>query len=261
MKKEIIIYQPWGGLGDNLSHSSIPEICNDLNIDCYLSNQNVCRNQEIYDFVWGKNPYIKGKRDSTDMSWLDQPIQQQNNRDWNEMRNNQSRYGLDSQCHYPKIYYQPKLIPELTDSSIFDLSTFSFYNYYYDPTIPFNINNINNCIQHIIEKYNMENITNIVHSATYTKTPRPPILNTTEKYNINTLEHYCDVMFSCKNYISVTSGQSVLASTVKNTYKTNCNIVMLSLERFTPPTNYQFLHFKNTNYATLDTQRILESIE
>ena len=33
------IYQPWGGLGDNLAHSIIPELCNITGYKCFLSKK------------------------------------------------------------------------------------------------------------------------------------------------------------------------------------------------------------------------------
>ena len=66
------IYQPWGGLGDNLAHSIIPELCKATGNKCYLSKHNAHRNQQIYDLVWGLNPFLeKEQMDSKDLSWLD----------------------------------------------------------------------------------------------------------------------------------------------------------------------------------------------
>lgn len=58
--KKIIIEQPWGGLGDNLQFSSLPEIGEKLGYDVYISNHNIYRNSDIKKLVWDINPYIKG---------------------------------------------------------------------------------------------------------------------------------------------------------------------------------------------------------
>ena len=72
MSIEMTIYQPWGGLGDNLAHSIIPELCKATGNKCYLSKHNAHRNQQIYDLVWGLNPFLeKEQKDSKDLSWLD----------------------------------------------------------------------------------------------------------------------------------------------------------------------------------------------
>jgi hypothetical protein len=63
MDKKIIISQPWGGLGDNLQLSTIPEIAKSLGYEVYVSNQNTYRNQEIKELVWDMNPFIDGYTD------------------------------------------------------------------------------------------------------------------------------------------------------------------------------------------------------
>jgi len=60
MSKKIIISQPWGGLGDNLHYSTLPELFSNKGYDVYISNNNKVRNSEIFDLVWKMNPYIKG---------------------------------------------------------------------------------------------------------------------------------------------------------------------------------------------------------
>lgn len=51
---KIIIYQPWGGLGDNLQYSTLPELFNEKGIKCYIHVDNSTRNDnEVYDIIWG----------------------------------------------------------------------------------------------------------------------------------------------------------------------------------------------------------------
>jgi len=58
MSKKIIISQPWGGLGDNLQYSTLPELFSKKGYDVYISNNNKVRNNEIFDLIWKMNPYI-----------------------------------------------------------------------------------------------------------------------------------------------------------------------------------------------------------
>lgn len=58
--KDIIISQEWGGLGDNLQYSILPELYSNEGYDVYISSNNNCRNNEIFEIVWKSNPYIKG---------------------------------------------------------------------------------------------------------------------------------------------------------------------------------------------------------
>ena len=49
MKK--ILYQPWGGLGDNLQFSTLPEMFSKLGYEVYISDKNAYRSVEIFDLV------------------------------------------------------------------------------------------------------------------------------------------------------------------------------------------------------------------
>ena len=62
MSKDIIIYEQYGGLGDNLQFSTLPELYSNNGFDVYIHTESKVRNSEIYDLVWGINPYIKGKK-------------------------------------------------------------------------------------------------------------------------------------------------------------------------------------------------------
>lgn len=255
--KEIIIYQPWGGLGDNLGHSPIPEMCHQNGIKCYLSNQNVYRSPEIYDLLWKNNLFLSGKKDSTDMSWLDVPIISQMNREWNELKNIQARYGLIPNNHYPKIYYKPNLIDELKDKTVINLSGYSIYKYQnFNQCI--NLDQYNKCIEKLVEKFNMTDLVRLIEKVDYSIKPNLPYIESINNtYDILSLSHYADIIFSCKNFITFNSGPAILASGIKFQYNTNSNIFVFNIEQLTPPSNYQCYIFKNTNYVTIDTQRIL----
>ena len=49
---KVILYQPWGGLGDNLQFSTLPKLYSEIGYEFYISDQNVYRNPEIKKLVW-----------------------------------------------------------------------------------------------------------------------------------------------------------------------------------------------------------------
>lgn len=64
MRKPIVLTTGClGGLGDHLVYSTLPERYSALGFDVYLDAENICRNPDIYDLVWAKNPYIVGTSD------------------------------------------------------------------------------------------------------------------------------------------------------------------------------------------------------
>jgi hypothetical protein len=58
----------WGGLGDNLAFSTLPELFADTDVDVYLSSKCMVRNNGITDLVWKPNPYLKGVIDPAEFT-------------------------------------------------------------------------------------------------------------------------------------------------------------------------------------------------
>ena len=84
-----------------------------------------------------------------------------------------------------------------------------------------------------------------------------------EKYSINNLFDYCDAIYSCKNFITVDSGQSNLASCIKNQFLENkkLNIYTIGLQKNLPPNNYNSYFYLNTNHIALDTGRMYKALD
>ena len=61
--KRVIIDQEWGGLGDNLQFSTLPELLSAYGYEVYISTNNAYRNPEIKSLVWDKNPFVAGFAD------------------------------------------------------------------------------------------------------------------------------------------------------------------------------------------------------
>ena len=60
-KNKVIFGQPWGGLGDNLAYSNLPQLYSQAGKEFYISRFNYVRNKEIYDLVWKRNPFVNKK--------------------------------------------------------------------------------------------------------------------------------------------------------------------------------------------------------
>ena len=65
MANNIVLIKSYhGGLGDALQFSTLPEeFYKQQGRETYLLDGASFRNKEIYDLVWGCNPYIKGVMD------------------------------------------------------------------------------------------------------------------------------------------------------------------------------------------------------
>lgn len=56
----ILTTGPLGGTGDHAVYTTLPERYSDAGFDVYLDQDNLTRNQESHDLLWGKNPFILG---------------------------------------------------------------------------------------------------------------------------------------------------------------------------------------------------------
>jgi len=211
-----ILAQPWGGLGDNLQFTTLPKLYHDRGIDFYISTHNVYRNNEIYDFVWKDNPYVRGIIDEPPNVGACAPTSQTLVSD-NIISSAEIRHGFSGRGRYPEIYYKPKLIPELQEKSIVDLSGYtvmyrgigSFYN--------------TSMLKEALEKHipNNENTLAVRFANISIGTLSTPTLNSIE---ITSLKQYADIIYSCKAYYCLYSGGNIMASAIKHKYDREINI-------------------------------------
>jgi len=200
--KTIIISQPYGGLGDNLQYSTLPELYAKEGYKVYISNKNAYRNPEIYDLVWKSNPYVEGISDlEPNAGWAVSGYAQR----MNHMTEIEVIHGLENgyrKC--PVIYYTPKLIPDLSNSLLYDPTSISG-GWSSDENIKPSFESM--FIKHSdcdIRKIEFEKIQN--KDTPYFNHP---------KYIIHSIFDYCDAIYSCKVFVCFQSGSAVLASAVK----------------------------------------------
>ena len=121
---DVILAAFHGGLGDNLQFSTLPEeFHKQQGRDTYISSQASFRNQEIYDLVWGCNPYIKGIKEG-DWSAGDTPDRHRVIES-NCISNWEALHGLKPTNKYPKIYYEPEKVSSFDNVILVDLSSIS----------------------------------------------------------------------------------------------------------------------------------------
>lgn len=205
MKK--ILHQPWGGLGDNLQFSTLPERFSKLGYHFYVSNKNKYRNSEIYDLVWKLNPYVKGISDENPNAGETGSYRRIYS-DKSIIYNQESCHGIQPENEIPKIYYKPKIINEFQNKIFVDISSKSnfpikpkdFDSYLKDKYRDFEI---------ITPKFN-DKIDNHKDSN----------FKYNDRIKIESIFHFCDLIHSCKYFYCCYSGQSVLASALNKTQTT-----------------------------------------
>jgi hypothetical protein len=116
-----IIWQPWGGLGDNLQYSTLPERFMAAGDACFISSANVYRNHEIFDLVWRSNPYVKGVSEDTPNAGACLPFSRAFGSK-SIVYNQEHLHRLTPLNETPKIYYQPQPCPAVEGSVLVDFS-------------------------------------------------------------------------------------------------------------------------------------------
>lgn len=247
---DIIISQPWGGLGDNLAFSTLPELFHKKGHKVYISKDNAVRNQEIYDLVWKLNPYISGVSDLPQNSGACQ------NHNWPDLTENEYMihrieiaHGLPKSNFFPKIYYQPKMLNEYNNDILIDLSgtssVYALHKYieYIDYFVPLIQNQQDKIIKIItFEKINILEMFNEVYKYLQTKITNIGFLQ------IQNLFHYCDVLKNCDTIIIVNSGVNSLVSAIKqNDLKPNV-LCYNPWKGYTPQQIKGYYNYKNVNY-------------
>jgi hypothetical protein len=231
-RKKVVISQSWGGLGDNLQFSTLPELYSKNGYDVFISTINAYRNPEIYDLVWKSNPFVKGISDEPPNAGECRGVYGNTG---NFITNIEQAHGLYNGYRiYPSVYYQPTVIPELANCLLYDATSIS--------TTPTD-NQIETSFNHVFAMHPTLKIKKIEFSRVANR--NLPYFNH-EVYTINSIHEMCDAIYSCRVFLTVLSGASCLASALKQDNPT--------------PTIYTFhdriydntigYKFKNNNHLT-----------
>ena len=186
----------WGGLGDHLLFSPVPRVAKESGEydKVYISTLSDYATDEIRKFVWERNPFVDGFVDEdcfypefsiveNDMNMLDKVL---------------LLCGVPDdgkRFREPEIYYKPNTIMNLQNAVI------------YDPN--FNCPN-GHPTSNSIRDYFRKEVIQITHQMKPFASNRG-IEGFSELVAIN-LEHFCDIIFSCKQLFCLTTGTATLAA-------------------------------------------------
>lgn len=237
---KIILEQPWGGLGDNLQFSTLPELCHENGIDFYLSVNNSYRNEDIRKLVWDSNPFVKGIINEPTNGGI---IKMHDylgllKDDYSYIGAIEKSHGFEPKNNLPKIYYQPKNIEFFNDKTVICLGCVSET---FDAE--FILNNVNKLLTNdddIIEL----NFTKDLNELNRVYGLHKQYKTEYQKYDLNDIFEHCDIIYSAKRYICLFSGNSVLSAAIN---KRNTTV----LTKHDNLEISKFYYFENLNYVKL----------
>ena len=229
-KHGAVLSQPYGGLGDNLAYSTLPERLSEHGVDCYISDKNSYRNSEVKELILS-NQYLKGisseKANAGDINGeiFDKllPIS------IGFIERIEIAHGLKPKNHRPIIYYKPKRIVGLSDKILVDIGSI---------TADISKDALIDYIKFIIHKYKYEvpKLIQIVFEKPVAAKNTFHI-NDLEKITVNNLFNYCDILYSAYAFITVTSGAQSLAVAIKN-FDSN-----LKIHSYALPVHYNWRNY------------------
>lgn len=238
MNDKAIFNLSWGGnLGDNLLFSTLPELYHKINKEFYLYSKTMFRNDEIKKLVWDENPYVKGITDEIPNIIVNKDIIT-NVFEKNCIENVEAINGfVNSGNKYPIIYYKPRIIESLKDVTILALGTISQSPYYNDDYLKSMISKIINYDDNLLLLKYKKNIggTSLYHYN-----------YPSDIYYVDDIYHHCDIILSCKKYITVQSGSAVLSSAIIG--NSNKSYVILAQETKNLVLLNNIFKFDNLNY-------------
>lgn len=224
MKKKIL-FVDFGGLGDHLAWSTIPETCHNNGYDFYLSDKSVFKSQETFDLVWNQNPFFKGiiaeepncgHNNYTNLEGYNDEISTNKNL---EEKMGFSESTLEHGSKYPVIYYQPTFVDKFEDSLLIDFNGVHVAGHGY----VHNWDKIKNHVEDHIRNSNYKNVYFILPNTTnYSKMSLDFVIG--ESITVNNIFEYADIIYSSKSFFTLWSGGSHLSSAIKWKYKQELSV-------------------------------------
>lgn len=214
-KNAISLMQPWGGLGDNLQFSTLPELFHLENRPCYISNQNISRNQEIEDLVWGSNPFICGISTNSPNAGSVLPIPDGNTPSY--IKRIELSHGLNGISKSPKLYLSPKNLEKLYGKTLIDLSAAGLGGGDEKEILKV-ISKLfpKNFFIRLLTKRNLEK-SNCLQINFVNFHPGKNIkIDGVEEIKCFSLEEYCNILYSVENLITVHSGAHSLGVSIRD---------------------------------------------
>jgi len=195
-----VISQPYGGLGDNLQFSNLPEMFARRGIETWISSQNVCRNSQIYEMAWGMNPHVKGVTDEPPNVRVQDVEVSPGIGLFNTVQRAEMLYFGEWENRYPKIFYQPKPRPEFVGKAVLEFG-------YVTVDLTSVRDRVRDCLPGLLKGREAVLLRNPVNKALDVGNYPP--------YEVKDIWELADILWSCQMFIGIESGAAVLCATVK----------------------------------------------
>ena len=250
---DVLIGAWHGGLGDSLQFSTLPEeFYKQQGRETYVADGCNFRNKEIYDLVWGCNPYVKGVKEGRRNAGDIPEIQFTNkNGYYSSITNWEELHGLEPKNTLPKIYYKPKKLEGYEDTILVDLSSVSLKHNGDKSSFPPAydqkevMNEYNKLRQTYKEcKFGAVKFEQDLDANTF------PVISDVD-VPVKSIFHYCDLMASCYGIIGLYSGQSALSAAIIEYNPDLVSLCLISEAVYKKHCKQSGFIFDNLNYIII----------
>jgi hypothetical protein len=203
----VVISQPWGGLGDNLQFSTLPERFAELGLPVFISDRNATRNREIHDLVWACNPYIRGVSPlppnagscrGEALAGLP-PLT-------NFISRVEESHGLAPRNLLPKLYYAPASRPDVADLVLIDVRSTSVRS----PA-----SQLREYVSGTIRRFGYDPGQCRLVTFARPVARSDPAVGAFPRLGVASIFEYCDVIQACRALITVNSGSMSMAAALR----------------------------------------------
>ncbi len=258
-RSKIVLSSNFGGLGDNLQLSSLPEeFWKQFGRSTYISAKSNHRNDEIFELVWKSNPYVLGVSNKRPIAGdLTAWRSLKNPKITNVISHWEFTHGLNVTNECPKIYYTPKKIDGLKNTVLIDLSSITLFPSPGANTVnSYNPELLKMAINHQLENYSNYDFVKVLFNNDLNEKNSSAknidmILTDYEirGVQVKSIFDYVDLMASCSAIITIYSGAAVLASSIKK-YNPDLQIfTFITHQNYSHEMNNPNYIFNNINYV------------
>tara|TARA_B100000902_G_scaffold368592_1_gene392062 strand:+ start:1084 stop:1902 length:819 start_codon:yes stop_codon:yes gene_type:complete len=216
--EKVILAQPWGGLGDNLQFSNLPELYNKQGKYFYLSYFNRTRNKEIHNFCWEQNEFYSGKILSKPnigwKIWVDSLEKNNHRKDINIIQKQNLSHGFEEGEGYPLFTVDNKLqMNKIEHKYLADFNAIT--------SIPSETG-----WNQIHEYVNKTDLTILSFPGVQNLTNAPNLIQQNkQKLDVTSINNLLETLSKTDTFICLNSGSQTLAAGLKNIIGRPNNII------------------------------------
>lgn len=207
---KVTLDAPIGGLGDALLFSTLPELYAKRGDTVYISERTICRNPEVFDLLYGRNPYIEGvlAREAADLV-IGIPHEREfffEARKWdNPIECIEWLHGFDVGAEVrdrPRIYYEPQYLSAWGDRVFVDPASISqaFPSSVFEPF----------CLRLFDPQSSDLWVARSHHTGNSGGS-----MDGFVDYFVRDIYEYIDIIYSCRAFVCTESGSQSLAAAVR----------------------------------------------